>query len=74
MKKSKSSIPEKHPQTFRARLFGRFVAHHIPVNDRLIKLACSSFNVNELWLRHGEGDMLVKLKGVRVETACFKKF
>ena len=29
----------------------------IPVNDRLIKLVCSSFNVSEAWLRHGEGDM-----------------
>jgi len=29
----------------------------IPVNDRLIKLVCSSFNVHEAWLRHGEGQM-----------------
>ena len=29
----------------------------IPVNDRFIKLVCSSFNVNEAWLRHGEGEM-----------------
>ena len=29
----------------------------ISVNDRLVKLICSSFNVNEAWLRHGEGDM-----------------
>ena len=29
----------------------------IPVNDRLIKLVCSTFNVNESWLRYGEGDM-----------------
>ena len=29
----------------------------IPVNDRLIKLVCSSFNVNETWLRYGEGEM-----------------
>jgi transcriptional regulator with XRE-family HTH domain len=26
-------------------------------NDRIIKLICSSFNVNELWLKTGEGDM-----------------
>ncbi|GMO38969.1 MAG: hypothetical protein Ta2B_18480 [Termitinemataceae bacterium] len=26
-------------------------------NDRIIKLVCSSFNVNERWLRFGEGDM-----------------
>ena len=29
----------------------------IPVNERLIKLVCSSFNVNEAWLRYGEGGM-----------------
>jgi len=29
----------------------------IPVNDRLIKLVCSSFNVSEAWLRYGEGCM-----------------
>ena len=27
------------------------------VNNRLIKLICSSFNVNEQWLRSGEGNM-----------------
>ena len=27
------------------------------VNNRLIKLICSSFNVNEQWLRKGEGEM-----------------
>jgi len=30
---------------------------HITVNERLIKLVCSSFNVNESWLRYGEGEM-----------------
>jgi predicted transcriptional regulator len=29
----------------------------INVNDRLVKLICSSFEVNEKWLRYGEGDM-----------------
>jgi transcriptional regulator with XRE-family HTH domain len=29
----------------------------ISVNERLIKLICSSFNVNEAWLRHGESCM-----------------
>jgi len=32
----------------------------IPVNDRLIKLICSSFNVNESWLRYGEGEMFLE--------------
>ena len=31
----------------------------ITVNDRLIKLVCSSFNVNESWLRYGEGAMFL---------------
>lgn len=28
-----------------------------PLSDRHIKVICSSFNVNENWLRTGEGDM-----------------
>ena len=32
----------------------------IPVNERLIKLVCSSFNVNETWLRYGEGEMFLE--------------
>jgi transcriptional regulator with XRE-family HTH domain len=27
------------------------------VNERLVKLICSSFNVNEIWLKTGEGEM-----------------
>ncbi|GHU78299.1 hypothetical protein FACS189476_09570 [Spirochaetia bacterium] len=27
------------------------------VNERLIKLICSAFNVNEKWLKNGEGEM-----------------
>lgn len=30
------------------------------LNDRLIKLICIEFNVNEDWLRTGNGDMFVK--------------
>jgi transcriptional regulator with XRE-family HTH domain len=33
---------------------------HIAVNERLIKLVCSSFNVNESWLRYGEGEMFLE--------------
>ena len=29
----------------------------IDVNERFIKLVCSSFNANESWLRYGEGTM-----------------
>jgi transcriptional regulator with XRE-family HTH domain len=32
----------------------------IPVNERLIKLVSTSFNVNETWLRYGEGDMFLE--------------
>jgi len=32
----------------------------IPVNERLIKLVCSSFSVNESWIRHGEGEMFLE--------------
>ncbi len=28
-----------------------------PLSDRYIKVICSSFNVNENWLRTGDGDM-----------------
>jgi transcriptional regulator with XRE-family HTH domain len=31
----------------------------IAVNERLVKLVCSSFNVNESWMRHGEGEMFL---------------
>jgi transcriptional regulator with XRE-family HTH domain len=30
------------------------------VNDRLVKLVCSSFNVNEAWLRTGAGSMFAE--------------
>jgi transcriptional regulator with XRE-family HTH domain len=40
-------------------LSGGYVARietgHLTVNERLIKLVCSSFNVNESYLRYGEG-------------------
>jgi len=32
----------------------------IAVNERLIKLVCSSFNVNESWIRHSEGEMFLE--------------
>ena len=33
----------------------------IRVNDRLIKLICHSFNVNEAWLRYGNGEMFLEI-------------
>jgi transcriptional regulator with XRE-family HTH domain len=37
----------------------RIETGHITVNERLIKLVCSSFNVSESFLRYGEGDMFL---------------
>jgi transcriptional regulator with XRE-family HTH domain len=31
----------------------------IPVIDKTIKLICLTFNINETWLRNGEGDMFI---------------
>jgi transcriptional regulator with XRE-family HTH domain len=48
----------------------------IAVNERLIKLICSSFNVNESFLRYGEGDMFLsavpddKFKNLVSEVKC----
>jgi transcriptional regulator with XRE-family HTH domain len=36
---------------------GRIETGRLMVNERLIKLVCSSFNVNEAFLRYGEGEM-----------------
>jgi transcriptional regulator with XRE-family HTH domain len=37
----------------------RIETGQIAVNERLIKLICSSFNVNESFLRYGESDMFL---------------
>ncbi|MDR0760877.1 MAG: helix-turn-helix domain-containing protein [Treponema sp.] len=29
------------------------------VNDRIVKLICAAFGVNEQWLRNGEGEMFI---------------
>ena len=33
-----------------------------PISDRLIKSICMAFNVNENWLRTGEGEMIIEIK------------
>jgi transcriptional regulator with XRE-family HTH domain len=42
------------------------------VNDRLVKLICSSFNVREQWLRSGEGEMFQL--GADEEFTCLAAF
>jgi predicted transcriptional regulator len=37
----------------------RIETGHLAVNERLVKLVCASFNVNEPFLRYGEGDMFL---------------
>jgi transcriptional regulator with XRE-family HTH domain len=37
----------------------RIETGHLAVNERLVKLVCSSFNVSESYLRYGEGDMFL---------------
>lgn len=39
-----------------------------PISYRLIKSICMAFNVNENWLRTGEGEMFIK-----VEDSIFKQ-
>jgi transcriptional regulator with XRE-family HTH domain len=40
-----------------------------PVNDRIIKLICSTFKVNEDWLRNGIEPMYLKGQDTKVEDA-----
>ncbi|WP_342472088.1 helix-turn-helix transcriptional regulator [Metasolibacillus sp. FSL H7-0170] len=42
---------------------------HRKVNERIIKLVCSTFNVNEHWLKTGEGDMFTSLNDNKFEIA-----
>ena len=39
------------------------------VNDRIIKLICSTFNVNEHWLKDGHGEMFNKNTDQTTELA-----
>ncbi|MCL1974621.1 MAG: helix-turn-helix transcriptional regulator [Firmicutes bacterium] len=36
------------------------------VNDRIIKLICFTYNVSEIWLRTGEGEMFANVPDVRL--------
>ncbi|WP_238600756.1 helix-turn-helix domain-containing protein [Metasolibacillus meyeri] len=39
------------------------------VNERIIKLICATFNVNEVWLKNEEGDMFNSPTDIKFETA-----
>ena len=41
--------------------YAHFETGNTPLKDRHIKLICSTFNVNERWLRTGEGEMFITL-------------
>ena len=42
---------------------------HNNVNDRIIKLICFTFNVSEIWLKTGEGNMFEEQADLFIETA-----
>lgn len=48
--------------------YGQIEIGDRPISDRLIKSICMAFNVNENWLRTGEGEMFIK-----VEDSIFKQ-
>ncbi|HCC36554.1 MAG TPA: XRE family transcriptional regulator [Treponema sp.] len=52
-----SQMKFSHITALSSGYIARIETGHIAVNERLIKLVCLSFNVNESWLRYGEGDM-----------------
>lgn len=36
-------------------------------SDRLLKIICSEFNVNEEWLHHGTGDMFIQMDNLSLD-------
>lgn len=42
--------------------YGQIEIGDRPISDRLIKSICMAFNVNENWLRTGEGEMIIEIK------------
>jgi len=39
------------------------------INDRIVYIICSTYGVNETWLRNGTGEMFGKETNIRVEKA-----
>jgi transcriptional regulator with XRE-family HTH domain len=46
---------------------GGIEANHRKVNDRLIKMICLTYSVDEKWLKTGEGEMFDTSKDPRLE-------
>ena len=44
------------------------------VNDRMIKLICTQYNVNEAWLRDGTGEMFRSASDSRLERSISLSF
>jgi transcriptional regulator with XRE-family HTH domain len=46
---------------------GEIEKNHRKINDRLIKMICLTYGVNEIWLKTGEGEMFDTKKDPRLE-------
>jgi transcriptional regulator with XRE-family HTH domain len=49
-----------------------FEANDRKINDRIILIICTTYGVNETWLRSGTGEMFGKKTNVRLEKAMRK--
>jgi transcriptional regulator with XRE-family HTH domain len=48
---------------------GAFENSDRKINDRMILIICTTYGVNEAWLRNGTGEMFGKETNVRLENA-----
>ena len=46
---------------------GGIEKNHRKINDRLVKMVCLTYNVNEVWLKTGAGEIFVTGKDPRLE-------
>jgi transcriptional regulator with XRE-family HTH domain len=49
-----------------------FEANDRKINDRIILIICTTYGVNETWLRNGTGEMFGKEPNIRLEKAMRK--
>ena len=50
---------------------GEIEKNHRKVNDRMIKMICLIYGVNENWLKNGAGEMFNKTKDPRLERIIY---